>query len=32
MNLVNEPDEYRIWVTLIVLVIVWGYVIGVQLV
>ena len=32
MNLVNEPDEYRIWFTLIVLVIVWGYVIGVQFV
>jgi hypothetical protein len=32
MNLVNEPDEYRIWFILIMLVIVWGYVIGVQLI
>jgi hypothetical protein len=32
MNLVNEPDEYRIWFTLIVLALVWGYVIGIQLI
>jgi hypothetical protein len=32
MKLVNEPDEYRIWITLAALVMVWGYVIGTQLI
>jgi hypothetical protein len=32
MKLVNEPDEYRIWITLVALVVVWSYVIGIQLV
>lgn len=32
MELVAEPDEYRVWITLIALVLVWGYVIGIQII